>query len=87
MMEGVTATLPTPRKPVRAPFGTRCRWVIDHGSGRSNIPGSTGETDSFDTATRGRFMVGTGKPPPIGTAAPTEGQIAGTGLANRPEAA
>lgn len=78
-MQGVIAAVPTPLseryEPVRAPFITHCRWLLDNGCDGLNILGSTGEANLLDGETRrtvmrwaaeglprDRLMVGTGTP-------------------------
>ncbi|QDG77248.1 dihydrodipicolinate synthase family protein [Labrenzia sp. PHM005] len=78
-MDGVIAAVPTPvgkdLSPMQEPFLEHCRWALDNGCDGLNILGSTGEANSFDTATRkqimgwaaeglpqDKLMVGTGTP-------------------------
>jgi 4-hydroxy-tetrahydrodipicolinate synthase len=78
-MHGVIAAVPTPidgdGSPDRAMFLEHCSWALAHGCDGLNVLGSTGEANSFDTATRKsimgwaaegldltRLMVGTGTP-------------------------
>jgi len=88
-MQGLIAAVPTPvddnRQPQKQPFAEHCQWALANGCDGLNILGSTGEANSFDTATRlkimqwaveacgaGRLMVGTGTPPLADTVALTE---------------
>jgi 4-hydroxy-tetrahydrodipicolinate synthase len=78
-MQGIIAAVPTPMDaqgvPQKAPFLEHCRWALENGCDALNVLGSTGEANSFDTATRkeimtwaaeafdtARLMVGTGTP-------------------------
>ncbi len=78
-MQGVIAAVPTPvtahGAPMRALFQEHCAWALAHGCDGLNILGSTGEANSFDTASRievmgwaaevcpkEQLMVGTGTP-------------------------
>lgn len=78
-MQGVIAAVPTPASPdgapVKALLQEHCIWALANGCDGLNILGSTGEANSFDTATRvqimgwaaeacpqDRLMVGTGMP-------------------------
>jgi 4-hydroxy-tetrahydrodipicolinate synthase len=78
-MQGIIAAVPTPvdakGAPLRDLFLGHCAWALDHGCDGLNVLGSTGEANSFDTATRkrvmgwaaesldcARLMVGTGTP-------------------------
>lgn len=78
-MQGIIAAVPTPvdakGAPLRDLFIDHCAWALAHGCDGLNVLGSTGEANSFDTATRqrvmgwaaesldrARLMVGTGTP-------------------------
>jgi len=78
-MQGVIAAVPTPidgdGHPDRAMFLEHCSWALANDCDGLNVLGSTGEANSFDTATRksimrwaaeglnvSRLMVGTGTP-------------------------
>jgi 4-hydroxy-tetrahydrodipicolinate synthase len=78
-MQGVIAAVPTPvnaqGKFLEDLFVSHCQWALDNGCDGLNILGSTGEANSFDSATRtqvmqtaadsldiSRLMVGTGTP-------------------------
>jgi 4-hydroxy-tetrahydrodipicolinate synthase len=78
-MQGVIAAVPTPvtahGDAQKGLFLSHCRWLLDNGCDGLNILGSTGEANSFDTASRisimrmaaenlelPRLMVGTGTP-------------------------
>ncbi|SFQ05381.1 dihydrodipicolinate synthase family protein [Tranquillimonas alkanivorans] len=88
-MKGIIAAVPTPvdgqGQPIEALFVEHCRWVLDNGCDGLNVLGSTGEANSFDSATRKtvmgwaartfapeRLMVGTGTPSLAETIALTE---------------
>ncbi len=78
-MHGIIAAVPTPvtaqGRPSKAAFLEHARWALANGCDGVNILGSTGEANSFDSATRReimamaangldrtRLMVGTGTP-------------------------
>ncbi|PHQ67989.1 MAG: dihydrodipicolinate synthase family protein [Sneathiella sp.] len=78
-MLGVIAAVPTPVDqdglPLKDPFIAHCKWALENGCDGLNILGSTGEANSFGTATRklvmewasqnldrAKLMVGTGTP-------------------------
>lgn len=78
-MHGVIAAVPTPidgnGNPDKALFLEHCSWALAHGCDGLNVLGSTGEANSFDSASRkvvmrwaaegldvSRLMVGTGTP-------------------------
>ncbi|WP_116599500.1 dihydrodipicolinate synthase family protein [Primorskyibacter marinus] len=78
-MQGIIAAVPTPVDAAGVPSETlfleHARWALDNGCDGLNVLGSTGEANSFDSATRrqimgwaarglelDRLMVGTGTP-------------------------
>ena len=78
-MQGVIAAVPTPINTegeiLTDMFVSHCQWALDNGCDGLNILGSTGEANSFNSATRiqvmqsaasaldiSRLMVGTGTP-------------------------
>lgn len=78
-MQGIIAAVPTPVNaegvPQREEFLEQCRWALAQGCDGLNVLGSTGEANSFHSATRkqimnwatealdvSRLMVGTGTP-------------------------
>ncbi len=88
-MQGIIAAVPTPvdatGRPIEALFLDHARWALANGCDGLNVLGSTGEANSFDSATRrqvmgwaargldpARLMVGTGTPSLAETVALTE---------------
>ncbi|MFT5364208.1 MAG: 4-hydroxy-tetrahydrodipicolinate synthase, partial [Dinoroseobacter sp.] len=59
-MDGIIAAVPTPvdgaHMPLRELFVDHCQWALANGCDGLNILGSTGEANSFDTATRRAVM-------------------------------
>lgn len=76
-MDGIIAAVPTPvdgaHMPLRELFVDHCQWALANGCDGLNILGSTGEANSFDTATR-RAVMGW-----AAEACPTERLMVGTG--------
>ncbi|WP_323766512.1 dihydrodipicolinate synthase family protein [Marinovum sp.] len=59
-MQGIIAAVPTPVNatgvPQKAPFLEHGRWALANGCDGLNVLGSTGEANSFDSATRKQVM-------------------------------
>lgn len=76
-MHGIIAAVPTPvddtGAPLRDLFVEHCQWALNNGCDGLNVLGSTGEANSFDTATRRKIMAW------AAAACPKERLMVGTG--------